>query len=106
LKVDFLADIIFSAHEHSVSDIEKVVAGYAEMDGAGVCRLTSISYHLFVVGIDIGFLSIRGLVPIPNARLKLFHSEVSAFHNANLDGCSTLRNASHCPFREFFLNSV
>ena len=82
------------------------MGGHAEVDDLGILRLAGVVEHVFVVGIDSGFVVVRSLFPVVEFGVDFFHGEVGSLDEADFDWGSSFFNTGSRPVGEFDLERV
>ena len=106
LKLDSLTNPASFTHQHRMGHIKQIVAGDAQAHDRCVLRSGTKLQHPFEIGIDRRFVVIGRLRPTTCGRLNLFHGEISALDQSNLDSGTGTGMPLPSPFGQFPLHGI
>ena len=85
LELDPCLDAFLLAQHEAVRDVEEVVAGDAEVDGARVLGTAAVLDHALPVGVHLALGLVGRLRPSVELGLDALHGEIGALDDAELD---------------------
>jgi hypothetical protein len=85
LELDPVLHAAVRAQDEAVGDVEQVVAGDPEVNGARVLGAAAVLDHALVVGVDLDLGRVRRLRPAVERGVDPLHGEVGALDDAHLD---------------------